>query len=145
MFANQRALQVPALKQAARALGIDGAKFDQCLDSGKHTANVRADYELGEKMGVNSTPTIYINGRPLVGAQPFEQFKLIIDEELAAVSDLTAARLLLDGEALLDVRGLRQFSRGRRVPSLVDAQAPRPSAATPFQPPDSTHLIRVRR
>lgn len=83
MFANQRALQVPALKQAARALGIDGAKFDECLDSGKHTANVRADYELGEKMGVNSTPTIYINGRPLVGAQPFEQFKLIIDEELA--------------------------------------------------------------
>ena len=83
MFANQRALQVPALKQAARALGIDGAKFDQCLDSGKHAANVRADYALGEKMGVNSTPTIYINGRPLVGAQPFEQFKLIIDEELA--------------------------------------------------------------
>ena len=83
MFANQRALQVPALKQAARALGIDGEKFDQCLDSGKHTANVRADYELGEKMGVNSTPTIYINGRPLVGAQPFEQFKLIIDEELS--------------------------------------------------------------
>ncbi len=83
MFNNQRALQVPALKQAARALGIDGAKFDECLDSGKHTANVRADYELGEKMGVNSTPTIYINGRPLVGAQPFEQFKLIIDEELA--------------------------------------------------------------
>ena len=85
MFANQRALQVPALKQSARALGIDGAKFDQCLDSGKHAANVRADYQLGEKMGVNSTPTIYINGRPLVGAQPFEQFKLIIDEELARV------------------------------------------------------------
>jgi protein-disulfide isomerase len=83
MFANQRALHVPSLKQAARALGIDGEKFDQCLDSGKHTANVRADYELGEKMGVNSTPTIYINGRPLVGAQPFEQFRLIIDEELA--------------------------------------------------------------
>jgi protein-disulfide isomerase len=83
MFANQRALQVPALEQAARALGIDGAKFDQCLDAGTHAANVRADYELGERMGVNSTPTIYINGRPLVGAQPFEQFRLIIDEELA--------------------------------------------------------------
>ena len=83
MFANQRSLQVPALKQAARALGIDGAKFDQCLDSGKHTANVRADYELGEKMGVSSTPTLYINGRPLIGAQPFEAFKQIIDEELA--------------------------------------------------------------
>jgi protein-disulfide isomerase len=44
---------------------------------------VRADYELGQKMGVNSTPTIYINGRALIGAQPFDQFKLIIDEELA--------------------------------------------------------------
>ena len=83
MFANQRELQVPALKKAARGLGLDGAQFDQCLDSGRHTANVRADYELGEKMGVNSTPTIYINGRPLIGAQPFEAFKLIIDEELA--------------------------------------------------------------
>ncbi len=51
MFANQRELQVPALKKAARALGLDGAKFDQCLDSGRHTANVRADYELGEKHG----------------------------------------------------------------------------------------------
>ena len=85
MFANQRALQVPALKQTARTLGLDGAAFDQCLDSGKHAANVRTDYELGEKMGVNSTPTIYINGRPLIGAQPFEAFKQVIDEELARV------------------------------------------------------------
>ena len=34
-------------------------------------------------MGVNSTPTIYVNGRLLMGAQPFEAFKQIIDEELA--------------------------------------------------------------
>lgn len=83
MFANQRALHVPALKETARKLGLDGARFDACLDSGKHAQNVRADYELGEKMGVNSTPTIYVNGRALVGAQPFEAFKRIIDEELA--------------------------------------------------------------
>jgi protein-disulfide isomerase len=37
-------------------------------------------------MGVNSTPTIYVNGRALVGAQPFEAFKKIIDEELARVA-----------------------------------------------------------
>ena len=83
MFANIRNLFVPALKETARKLGLDGAKFDACLDSGKHAANVRADYQLGEKMGVNSTPTIYINGRALVGAQPFEAFKQIIDEEIA--------------------------------------------------------------
>ena len=56
MFENQRDLLVPTLKKAARSLGLDGAAFDQCLDAGKHSANVRADYELGEKMGVNSTP-----------------------------------------------------------------------------------------
>jgi protein-disulfide isomerase len=83
MFNNIRNLFVPALKETARKIGVDGAKFDACLDSGKHADNVRADYQLGERMGVNSTPTIYINGRALVGAQPFEAFKQIIDEELA--------------------------------------------------------------
>lgn len=83
MFANQRALGVPTLKQTARALGLDGAAFDACLDSGKYAATVRAGFALGERMGVNSTPTLYINGRPLIGAMPFENFKAIIDEELA--------------------------------------------------------------
>jgi protein-disulfide isomerase len=83
MFANQRTLQVPALKQQARSLGLDGAKFDECLDSGRHGPHVRTDYEYGSKLGVNSTPTIYINGRVLIGAQGFEQFRQIIDEELA--------------------------------------------------------------
>ena len=83
MFANQRALEVPALKQTARAIGIEGAAFDQCLDSGKYAAAVRRGAELGEKMGVNSTPTLYVNGRALIGAMPFENFKAIIDEELA--------------------------------------------------------------
>jgi protein-disulfide isomerase len=83
MFANQRALEVPALKQTAKTLGLDGAAFDSCLDSGKHEATVRAGAELGEKMGVNSTPTLYVNGRSVLGAMPFENFKQIIDEELA--------------------------------------------------------------
>lgn len=83
MFANIRNLAVPALKQTARGLGLDGAAFDQCLDSGKHAAHVREDYALGERMGVNSTPTVYVNGRPLIGAQPYDAFKQVIDEELS--------------------------------------------------------------
>jgi protein-disulfide isomerase len=71
------------LKQTAKTLGLDGAAFDSCLDSGKHEATVRAGAELGEKMGVNSTPTLYVNGRSVLGAMPFENFKQIIDEELA--------------------------------------------------------------
>lgn len=83
MFADQRALDVPKLKESAAALGLDAAKFGQCLDSGKHAGLVTAGTAQGEKMGVNSTPTLYINGRALIGAQPFEAFKQVIDEELA--------------------------------------------------------------
>jgi protein-disulfide isomerase len=83
LFGDQRALEVPKLKESAVAIGLDGARFGQCLDSGKHAGRVAAGTAQGEAMGVNSTPTLYINGRPLIGAQPFEAFKLVIDEELA--------------------------------------------------------------
>jgi protein-disulfide isomerase len=83
MFANQRALELPMLKQTARAIGLNGGAFDTCLDSGKYEATVRAGSELGDKMGVNSTPTLYVNGRAVIGAMPFENFKQIIDDELA--------------------------------------------------------------
>ena len=83
MFANQRALNVPDLKQHAATLGLDAAAFNQCLDSGKHAKLVAAGSAQGEQMGVNSTPTLYINGRALIGAQPFEAFKQVIDDELA--------------------------------------------------------------
>lgn len=83
MFANQRALDVPALKQSAAGLGLDTAKFNRCLDSGQYASKVAAGASQGDKLGVNSTPTLYINGRPVIGAQPFEVFKAAIDEELA--------------------------------------------------------------
>jgi protein-disulfide isomerase len=83
LFADQRGLEVPSLKSSATTLGLNMSKFNQCLDSGTHQAAVQADLDQGERMGVNSTPTIYINGRSVIGAQPFEVFKSIIDEELA--------------------------------------------------------------
>lgn len=85
LFANQAALQVDQMKKTASTLGIDQAAFDQCLDGGKYTARVSADLDQGEGLGVNSTPSLFINGRPLIGAQPFEVFKQVIDEELARV------------------------------------------------------------
>lgn len=83
MFTDINAIAVPQLKQGAAKLGLNQATFDQCLDSGKHEARVKAGGAEGEKLGVNSTPSMFINGRPLVGAQPFEVFKQVIDEELA--------------------------------------------------------------
>ncbi|HEX5747020.1 MAG TPA: thioredoxin domain-containing protein [Archangium sp.] len=84
LFANQKALEVPALKGYAKELGLDTGKFDKCLDSGEKAAIVQADMADGKKVGVNGTPAFFINGVLLSGAQPFDEFKSVIDSELQA-------------------------------------------------------------
>ena len=64
-------------------VGLDAGRFNACLDSHKYAAVVEADIRMGNDAGVNGTPAFYINGRMISGAQPFEAFKKIIDEELA--------------------------------------------------------------
>jgi predicted DsbA family dithiol-disulfide isomerase len=83
LFANQQALAVPQLKEHAKGLGLDQAKFDKCLDGGDKAKEVEISKKAGEEAGVNGTPHFFINGRPLSGAQPFEEFKKVIDAELA--------------------------------------------------------------
>lgn len=70
------------IKRWAGELGLNGAEFNQCLDSGKYSEEVNQDFKDGTLSGANGTPTIFINGRVVVGAQPFENFKALIDEEL---------------------------------------------------------------
>ncbi len=83
LFAHQDRLGVPDLKGHARAIGLDGGKFDACLDSGRMAEPVRKNIEAGEKAGVSGTPAFFINGMQLTGAQPFEEFKRLIDAELS--------------------------------------------------------------
>jgi protein-disulfide isomerase len=83
IFANQASMEVPALKQHALTLKLDAAKFDQCLDGGKYAAAVKEGVTQGEALGVQSTPTLFVNGRPILGAQSYEYFVTVIDEELA--------------------------------------------------------------
>ena len=72
------------LKQYAKDLELDTAAFNQCLDSGKHKAEVNSDVQDGARLGVEGTPTFFINGRQLVGSQPLTAFQKIIDSELAS-------------------------------------------------------------
>lgn len=67
---------------ASQVAGLDKNKFNQCLDSGKYKVEVQKDFDDGSKAGVSGTPSFFINGRLLVGAQPFSAFKSVIDEEL---------------------------------------------------------------
>jgi len=66
----------------ARMLGLNTTTFDQCLTGGKYEAAVDEDLDLAQKVGASATPMFYINGQPLVGAQPFSAFKAAIDAEL---------------------------------------------------------------
>ena len=84
LLANQGALGIDDLKGRARALQLDLPRFDACLDSGRMAPVVESSKKLGEGLGLNSTPSFFVNGRPISGAQPFERFKDLVDHELGA-------------------------------------------------------------
>lgn len=70
------------MKQWAVDLGLNASTFNNCLDNKTHQSKIDEDFAAGSEVGVSGTPTFYINGKQIVGAQPFSAFKAIIDEEL---------------------------------------------------------------
>ena len=93
LFADQSKLDKADLVKTAAALGMDQKAFESCLKSGKYKAAVQQDVEAGSQAGVSATPTFFINGTFLNGAQPKEEFEKAIDSALAAkaVRDSTRA------------------------------------------------------
>lgn len=84
MFGEQNKLGVADLKDRAVRLGMDGKKFDSCLDTGRYTEQVQKDMSDGAKVGVTGTPAVFINGFELKGgAVPFETVAAAIDKELS--------------------------------------------------------------
>ena len=80
---NQGAFNKDTLKQLAKDLGLDSKTFDECLDSGKYAELIQNQTATAQQLGVRSTPSFVINGQALIGAQPFENFKSIIDSLLS--------------------------------------------------------------
>lgn len=69
--------------QYATDLELDVTAFQECLTSDRNDAFIQADSDFALSMGVQSTPTFFINGLAVIGAQPLEVFKQVIDKELA--------------------------------------------------------------
>lgn len=82
LFQGQSALGVDKLKSYARAVGLDGPRFDSCLDSGKTKPRIDRDQQDGEEAGVEGTPAIFVNGRMLSGATSFEDLRQVIEDAL---------------------------------------------------------------
>jgi len=85
LFQNQRALTRPDLERFAEQVGgVNMAQFRQALDNNTHQAAIQADVEAVTRAGASiGTPSAFINGRLVQGAQPFEAFKSVIDRALA--------------------------------------------------------------
>ena len=94
LFANQNALAPEALLKHAVALGLDTTQFKECLDSGKHAAQIKAAMAEGQKAGITGTPGFLLGfieadgkvkaTKKITGAVPYANFKATIDEMLSS-------------------------------------------------------------
>lgn len=84
LFGMELSLGADAYQQYAADLGLSGDRFTDCLDAQRYSDQVQADYNFALQLGIRSTPTFFINGIAIVGAQPFEVFSQVIESELGS-------------------------------------------------------------
>jgi protein-disulfide isomerase len=100
LYANAPHATPEELSKYAGQVGIDVPAFRQCLDSGESKAIVKRDEDEGNRLGIEGTPTFFINGRLLSGEHPEADFARIIDGELSkrasdtSLGPLSAGRFL---------------------------------------------------
>ncbi len=82
LFENQGALDDESLKTYASELGLNTNNFNSCFESRKYKSEVEKDTSDGRSYGVSGTPTFFINGKKMVGAQPYDAFRQEIEAAL---------------------------------------------------------------
>jgi len=84
LFQNKR-LQTSELKLQARTLKLDTARFDQCLDGGEQIAVVKKDAQEARRLGLEGTPSFFINGHFMSGSIGYEKLRGTVLQELSGV------------------------------------------------------------
>jgi len=84
LFENQRALEDADLQRYARQVGASGGGVARAVRQDAHRSRIQQDMDLAASIGARGTPTFFINGKELRGAQPLTAFEQLIDQELAA-------------------------------------------------------------
>jgi protein-disulfide isomerase len=123
-------LDPAALEKAAADAGVDVAKTKDALAAGKYKDRIERDQRLAQSLGASGTPTFFINGRKLVGAQPLEAFRAIVDEELKK-----AEGMVKDGVPPSQVYA-RTMDRAASAPVFGPGTA-QPPPAQPAPPPQA--------
>src|SRR4029078_2745919 len=122
MYENNTALTRADIEKYAGEVGLNTGKFKTDWDEPKIKSEVDQDSKAGTAAGANGTPTFFINGRELVGAQPQDAFEKIIDDEIKQADDL-----IKKGTPLKEVYK-------KRIETAAAAPAPAPSGGAPAAP-----------
>jgi protein-disulfide isomerase len=96
LWENQQSLDGASLEKYAGEVGLDGAKWKECMTAERYKTQILADQELAGKVTARGTPNTFINGRKVTGAKPVEEFKQIIDEELKKAEAVLAKGIAAD-------------------------------------------------
>jgi len=135
LFESAPALDQAALEQAATAVGLDLARFRAALESKAAEPRIRRDQAAVTALGATGTPAFFINGRKLSGAQPFEAFRALVEEELKKAEAMVATGTqpgavyaqLMQGAATAPVMVLQPGAPAGAPPPPAPPQAPPPS------------------
>ena len=138
LFEISPALDRPDLEKAAKELGLNVAAVAKALDEGKYKDRILRDQALCQALGANSTPTLFVNGRKVVGALPLEQLKPIVEEEMRK-----AEALVRSGVAARDVYAKIQEKGATSVVYMPGSQARPTTAPGGAPPPPSTTAAKV--
>jgi protein-disulfide isomerase len=96
LFANQQALDRASLDKYAQEIGLNMAKYKAAMEQHAYKSQIEGDSKAGSAVGANGTPAFFINGQFLSGAQPFDSFKKVIDQELEKANALVKKGTPLD-------------------------------------------------
>lgn len=88
LFENNTNLKDTDLEGYAKDLGLDVAKVKEVISKKKYEADIEADQELGNSLNISGTPCLFFNGRRLVGNQPLDTFKTLINDQLTKAQEL---------------------------------------------------------
>lgn len=92
LMENSRQLSRDKILEMAKAIGLDAERFTKDMDTHAHKSAIDQMAKEAMDVGASGTPASFVNGRYLVGAQPFEAFKQLVDEELAKAKKEVGAK-----------------------------------------------------
>ena len=134
LLAQNGALEDADLAGVARAAGLDPVRAGLRVAEHRHLAAIEDDSDLAEDVGASGTPTFFVNGRKLVGAQPFEVFQSLVDQQLA-LAEATLAKGVAPA-ALYET-----LQANAKAASLDTATVPAPTAANPSRGPLGAKVV----